>query len=133
MKLLQRLNVMLVVACGFMFAAHNLSAYTHNIKNGTQCLANVHVQYAACKDDHFQLQKYSSQSISAGGCILEKVEATVEEPQENTPGSAITGSSKIYRASSYNGPFTGSGTWIISGPFKEETDANRYKITRLVQ
>lgn len=111
-----------------------LSAYTHNILNSTGSEVRVYVQYAACKDEKWILiPPYQTYSISAGGCILQNVQAKVYEAQQYTAGSAITGTQKEYTAVSYNGPYTGSATWIVTGPFKNVPDNQRYIVTRSVQ
>lgn len=112
----------------------SLCAYTHNIKNSTESDIRVYVQYAACKDEKWIfIPAHQTYSISAGACILQNVQAKVYEKQQYTAGSAITGTDKEYTAVSYNGPYTGSATWIVAGPFKFEPDNQRYVVTRSVQ
>lgn len=126
-------NFILVgLVCGLSGIAFNTIAYVHTIINTTEYHARVHFGYVGCKDDYREVDANKTVNNDGKGCILGGISATVLVV--GLPPSVVTFLNSIKTHSidtvalvammqpksvgttfNYDGPYTGSSTWILYG------------------
>jgi hypothetical protein len=108
-------NVLLASA----LAVTPLLANKQTVENATPFRASVHIEYAMCRDDKFDLAAGKSHTASSGACLVKAVRATVYTKEADKPESAV-------QATAYTSSgVSGDRTWQITGPA-----AGKYSVVR---
>ena len=132
MKMFDAKKLVGLVVAGLFFVACQVSAYTHKIINTTEYQVTAHLNYVACSDDYRVIEAGKSINNDAKGCILKEISATVAVTQlpqsaldvlntfqmrsvDATKFAELAKSKNVETKFNYNGPYTGSATWIIYG------------------
>ena len=96
-----------------------MQAYTVTIKNGTPYTIKFHADFIACKDNKEELGAGHSRRISAGGCLMRALRATVyEKPGVLIDPMAARQQERAVKAEGYSASAgVGGGTFLITGPY----------------
>ncbi len=134
-------KILMLGVIGLLVSVYDISAYTHKVINRTKYPVIANIEYVVCKNDEKTLQPGETWDNNGKLCIVSKVTAKVlysgltEDVITALKSTKIKSididqctalvKPKLIDANSYQGPYTGSGVWAITGTSEKDFRIDR--------